>query len=272
MAAAGAFDSLDPNRAKVYGGAEILLRHAQAQDAERKAGQTSLFGGSAGAQMAALELPDVQAWDPMEKLRNEFDAVGFYLSAHPLDAKAGQLERLGVVQAANALDYLAGRPVVVMDMAGVLLRKQIKVSPKTGNKYAFLQLSDSSGVFEVTLFSETLAAAREILVEGEPLLLKVTAEQREEQIRYTVQNLRPLDQALAGKVKEVHIHLDNEKPVSQLKTLLDVEGKGAVKIIVFARTDARTVAEMTLPGRWNFSAATRNALGRAPGVKEVREF
>ncbi len=272
LAAAGAFDSLESNRARVYGAVEFLLRHAQAQEEERKSGQVSLFGSEAGAKMVALDLPEVEPWDPLEKLRHEFEAVGFYLSAHPLDTKALQLERLGIVPVAEVEQHLASRPVAILDMAGVLLKKQIKVSPKTGNKYAFLQLSDATGVYEVTLFSETLAQAKDILVEGQSLLLKITAERRDDQIRYTVQSIRPLDAALAGKVREVHIYLDSEKPLSQLKALLDTEGKGAVKIMVFANTDPQTIAEMTLPGRWSFTPQSRNALLKAGGVRDIREL
>jgi DNA polymerase-3 subunit alpha len=262
LACAGAFDSLNPDRAKVAGGAETILRHAQAQEEERQSGQVSLFGEQTGVAVK-LELPDAPMWDPLEKLQKEFEAVGFFLSAHPLDAKAAQFERMGITSMADVPGHLALRGAAVLDMAGVLLKKQIKVSPKNGNKYAFLQLSDATGVYEVMLFSETLAAARDFLNEGEALLLKVTAEAREEQVRYTVQSIRPLDAALAAKVREVHITLDNDKPLSQLKTLLDTEGRGPAKIMLYVPTKPGVAAELTLPGRWNFSANARNTLLRA---------
>jgi DNA polymerase-3 subunit alpha len=271
LASAGAFDALEPNRAKSAANAETCLRHAQARDEERKAGQSNLFGGESSGQGSALALADAAPWDPLERLRHEFDAIGFYVSAHPLDTKAGQLERMGIVQVMDIPEQLAYRSSAMIDMAGVLIRKQIKVSPKNGNKYAFLQLSDASGVYEVTLFSETLAAARDTLVEGEAFLLKILAEQREEQIRYTAQSIQPLDAALSRKISEVHIHLANEKPVPQLKTLLDNEGRGSAKIVVFIQTAPDKRAEITLPGRWNFPASVRNALMKG-GAVEIREL
>src|SRR5690606_17992514 len=231
-----------------------------------KAGQVSLFGAETGAEAPQLDLPNPQDWDQMERLRREFDAVGFYLSAHPLDSKVLQLEKMGVVAAAQVDEILNIRPAAVLDMAGVLLKKQIKVSPKSGNKYAFLQLSDSTGVYEVTLFSETLAAARDFLNEGETLLLKVTVERREDQLRYTVQNLQPLEKALSGKIREVHIHLESAKPLPALRAVLDTEGQGHIRILLFTEIAPGTTARMEIPGRWNFSAQARNNLMRAEGV------
>ncbi|HEY8191631.1 MAG TPA: DNA polymerase III subunit alpha [Alphaproteobacteria bacterium] len=262
LACAGAFDSLEPNRTRVCAAAETVLRHAQAQEEERQSGQVSLFGAQTGVAVK-MELPDVPEWDPLEKLQKEFEAVGFFLSAHPLDAKAAQFARMGIVPVADVPGHLAHRSAAVLDMAGVLIKKQIKVSPKNGNKYAFLQLSDATGVYEVTLFSETLAAAKNFLNEGEALLLKVTVETREDQMRYTVQSLKPLDAALSAKIREVHVTVENEKSLSQLKTLLETEGKGSAKITVLVPTKPGVTAELTLPGRWNFSGTARNTLLRA---------
>ncbi len=271
LACAGAFDGLEPDRARAHAAAETLLRHAQAREQERQAGQSSLFGGNEGA-AEKLIMPSPPPWDPLEKLRNEFESVGFYLSAHPLDSRAAQLERQGVVSAANVEETLAGRGSAMLDMAGVLLRKQVKVSSKSGNKYAFLQFSDSTGIFEVTLFSELLAHMKDNLVEGEAFLIRLSAEKREDQLRFTAQNLQLLDQAMASKTREVHIYLESEKPVNQLKTLLDTEGKGSARIVVFVPVSAGRSAQMTLPGRWSFSGAARNALLRSGGVADIREF
>ena len=272
MACAGVFDSIEPDRARAYTAAETLLRYGHAQAEERAAGQINLFGGAAEKTEMALELPSAEPWDPLEKLRREFDAVGFYLSAHPLDSKAAQLENLNVIPVAAVAEHLAGRGAALFDMAGVLLKKQIKVSLKSGNKYAFLQLSDATCVYEVTLFSETLAAARDFLIEGEALLLKVAAEQREDQMRYTVQTIAPLDKALAGKLREVHINVENAQAIKLMKTMLEAEGRGQIRVVLHIRTEPQTLAEITLPQRWNFPPQVRNALLKTQGVGQIREL
>ncbi len=269
---AGAFDSLNDNRAQVHEAVGTILRHVQMLAAEKESGQTSLFGGENGNSSDMPELPIIEPWDPLEKLRLEFDAVGFYLSAHPLDIKAEQFERMGIVSVAQVEKKLMHRNTAILEMAGVLTKKQFRVSPRSGNKYAFLQLSDASGVYEVMLFSELLARSNDILEAGETLLLKVIAEQKEDQIRYTVQDIRPLDESLAQKIKEVHIHLEAAAPASQLKELLAAEGRGQAKIVIYVPFKPDETAEITLAGRWKFSPEARNALLKAEGVTDIQEL
>lgn len=273
LVAAGAFDSLNPNRAQCHAATEILLRHAQAKAEEKSSGQSSLFGGDDGsAALAGPELPDVRRWDMLEQLKYEFDAVGFYLSAHPLDAKAEQLERLNVVSSIRIEEMLATNTAISVDMAGVLLKKQIKVSPKSGNKYAFLSISDAGGVYEVMVFSEVLARARDILNPGESLLLKVTAEQKGDQIRYNVHDIQPLEETLAGKVREIHITLAENAVIPQLKTILDEEGAGPARIMLVVNIRPGLKAQVELPGRWKFSADCRSALTRSDYISDLREY
>lgn len=103
-------------------------------------------------------------------MKYEFDAVGFYLSAHPLDTKSEQFERMGIMTMMQVEDMMRNKSSASVEMAGILLKKQIKISPKSGNKYAFLQCSDSSGVYEAVVFSETLSRAWDFLETGEALL------------------------------------------------------------------------------------------------------
>ncbi len=272
LAAAGAFDTLNVKRAQVAEAAETILRHAQSLREERESGQSSLFGGPAEGGSLMPDLPAIPEWDPLDKLAHEFEAIGFYLSAHPLDSKAAQLERMGVVPAAGLENMLASQGSALVDMAGVLLKKQIKVSQKSGNKFAFLHMSDTTGVYEVTVFSEALSRARDLLEEGQMLLLKVIAEQRDDQIRKTVQDIKPLEATLARTVKEIHIHLSDSKPVGQLRELLKVEGEGKAEIKVYVKYSDDLDAEIRLPGRWNFSASARNALLRAGGVESILDL
>lgn len=271
LVSAGVFDSLVPVRSSLQEGAEAYLRYIQSLAEEKASGQVSLFGGESGAGSAMPAFPDIREWDPLERLRREFDAIGFYISAHPLDTKAEQLERLGIVPMSAVEGELMHKSSALLDMAGVLIKKQIRVSPKSGNKYAFLQLSDSSGVYEVMMFSEGLAAARDILNEGESFLLKVIAESKEEQIRYTCQSIRPLDAALVGRIEEVHIYLDNDKSISQLQKLLQQEGQGRSRIFVNVPINENRMASIELDGRYRFSAEARNALLRSEGVAEIKE-
>lgn len=270
LVAAGAFDSLHKNRAQLHGGAEMLLRHAQAQAAEREAGQVSLFGDAEGGASDLPPLADVMEWDPLERLSYEFGAVGFYLSAHPLDGRREQLSRMGILPVAEVPDALRSRTSSRVQLAGILLKKQERIA-KSGNKFAFLQLSDSSGVYEVMIFSETLARTRGFLEPGTALMVTADAEVNDDQLRLTGQDVKPLDQAVAHKLTEVHIYMDAPAPAAKVKELISIEGAGAVKIFLFARLPDGTTAEIAVSGRHSLSPAAIHAINRTPGILKVEE-
>ncbi|MCB1651419.1 MAG: DNA polymerase III subunit alpha [Alphaproteobacteria bacterium] len=273
LSSAGGFDSLNANRAQMAASAEIVLRYAQSLAEERESGQESLFGGPASGEDTALGLPDLPAvtpWDPLEQLGREFGAVGFYLSAHPLDSRQQQFENLKISSYAAVEAALQELPASRFQMAGVLLKKQEKVSQK-GSKYAFLQLSDPTGIFEVTLFSEILHASREYLEAGNSLLLSVEAEQREDQIRFTCSKIEPLEPALEGKIRAVNIRIDDGGPVEAIKAALDEEGSGHSVVNLYVHIDAQRRVQMRLPGRWQLGAAARNTIRAQKGVLEVSE-
>src|ERR1700755_2754366 len=83
LAAAGAFDTLDSNRARVFAGADAILAACQRSHEAATMGQNDMFGGAADA--PTIMLPQVEPWLPAERLRREYDANGFFLSAHPAD-------------------------------------------------------------------------------------------------------------------------------------------------------------------------------------------
>ena len=102
---AGAFDSLNKNRAQTFGAVEALTRHSQATHESRGSNQNSLFGDDTAQRRP--QLPKMPDWAPMERLQNEFSAIGFYLSSHPLASYERSLQRLGVSRAADLPALLA---------------------------------------------------------------------------------------------------------------------------------------------------------------------
>ncbi|MEK9661599.1 MAG: DNA polymerase III subunit alpha, partial [Alphaproteobacteria bacterium] len=183
LTAAGAFDGLNGNRAQVFAAIDLILGHAGAVQREREAGQLNLLGEAAGGGVAAPRLPDVKDWPQAEKLQRELDSIGFYLSAHPLDEYQSMLGRLGIVRSADlAATVRATGGAALIKLAGAVLGVQVRTSQR-GSRYAFVQLSDPSGAFEITVFSEVLATARDVLEGDEPVLVTAAARLEDEQIR-----------------------------------------------------------------------------------------
>jgi DNA polymerase-3 subunit alpha len=270
MISAGVFDSLENNRASLLLSSDMLLRHANTLKIERESGQSNLFGAEENnAQIPELET--VEPWEILEKLKYEFDAVGFYLSAHPLDDKLERFKTMGITSFSDIENILRTNSSAMTEMAGVLMKKQIRVSPKTGNKYAFLQFSDATGVYEVLVFSELLARCQDNLEIGETLLIKVLLEEKDEQIRFTAQNIKKLEESLTDKLEEVHIDVTNPEVIQILRELLDQSGKGRAKVIIHVPLWENKDTSLLIPGGWSFTSQVKNELVKLDGVLQIRE-
>jgi DNA polymerase-3 subunit alpha len=264
LACAGAFDGITPNRQQVHKAADLIVRHAHAAADERASNQVSLFGGPS-AETPRLALPNVEDWPAMDRLRYEFEAIGFYLSAHPLDAYGKSLARLRVVPVTEIPKLQAIEPGR-KKVAGIVVAKQERRAKNSGNKFAFLQLSDRSGVFEVVVFQDVLAKTRELLVAGQPLLLTVDARVDDEDLRLSAVEIEDLDEAVAHAAAGLRLYMRDDKPLPHLKSLLQRESKGRGRISVVMDLDQGEEVEMELPGGYRLSQEIRRSLKSLPGV------
>ncbi len=263
---AGAFDGLEPNRARVLGSVETLMRYGQSIAAETESGQVSLFGGFGGPALKEPNLASAPAWDTLEKLKHEFDAIGFYLSAHPLDAYSGPLRRLNTVRVADLPGKLAGGGSTRYSMAGIIIAKQERTA-KSGNRFAFCSLSDASGVFEVTLFQETLAQTRELLVPGTAVLLAVDVQRQGEELRLTCQSVKSLEEEAAKVAEGIRLLLTEADPLPALKAIIDQLGRGKAKISLSIETTAFQEVDIDLAATYTLTPKDRAALKALKGVE-----
>ena len=266
---AGALDSLHKNRRKLFEGVDILLKTANAAERDRADQQVSLFDGKDDMLPKQQDrLPDIQDWLPIERLRQEMDAVGLYLSAHPLDDYRKVLERLGVVP----LDALtAASSGSKPRVAGVVVRKQERTSAK-GNRFAFLQLSCIDGELEVVLFSEVLLSSRDLLESGKPLLLTCEARADGEGVRLSALSVEDLDSAAARSGAGLKVYIDREDAFLGLKSAIThgQQGRGQVRLLL--DIDDHQSVEVSLPGGYAVSADLRAAISAVPGVVELRDI
>lgn len=264
---AGAFDDLMANRRKLYEGADMLMRAAGEAAEARATGQIGLFGDVAQAETETLRLPDVDDWLPIERLKHELDAVGFYLSAHPLETFGKRLQRLNV---SSLADVNAGRRQGAVNLAGTIVAKTERTSGK-GNRYAHLQLSDASGVFEVTVFSETLASCREFLTVGNAILVSASVQLEGEGARGVAQRIEPLDEAVGRIATSLEVYLDSSDPLRQISDILEPHkgGKSFVKLISWI--DAATEVDIELPYSFRLDPAIAPQIKRLRGVRDVQE-
>ena len=267
---AGAFDGLNPNRKQLFETVETLLRQASVAASDRDSGQIGLFG-EASLPTETLRLSETADWSPSERLKEEFDAIGFFLTGHPLDAYGKSLERAKARRYADVLNDGHSGPVT---LAGTVIAKKLRTS-KGGSRFAFVQLSDTSGMFELTVFSEVLGTCAEVLEVGSSLFIKATAQFEGESLRLTALAVEPLDRVTARTAEGLRVTLQSTEPLAPLQRMLAAQGNGRNgahgRVTVVSRLDALTEVEIDLPGRYAVSPAVLQAVQSIPGVVAVEE-
>jgi DNA polymerase-3 subunit alpha len=270
LAKAGAFDCLNPNRAQTLAAAEQLLRQASLAAEERDSRQENLFAAIDPGFAPRPALPLVADWPPVERLHHEFAAIGFYLSSHPLDRYGKSLERAGILRFADLPAGLAANPTNRFKLAGIVVGRKERTSGR-GNRFAFVQMSDPSGTFEVTLFSEMLSASRPLLDSGQPLAITVDVRSEEESLRLTAQKIEPLDEVVAHAAAGLRIFIGEPRALSSLKSVIAREAGGRGRISVVLELPAREV-EIAIPGGFKVGPQTRAAVQSLPGIIDVHDI
>jgi len=267
---AGAFDAMEPNRARLFAAAETILRRATALAEERESGQIAMFGGGGSGQTEPLHLPPTPDWPQLERLAFEAEAIGFHLTAHPLDAYAQALRRLGVIPCAQ-VEARAQAGVTRVKLAGNVVATKERIT-RTGSRMAWVRLSDASGSCEVTLFSEVLGRARDAVADGANLLVTADLRMEGEALRVTAQDVVLLDQAAAAAGASMRVWLRETAAVPHIRDLLGTAGSGKGRVVLVPRLGAEQSVEIALPGGFNVTPRLAQALKLLPGVEQVEEL
>jgi len=268
LAAAGAFDEIHANRAEVLGNVDIIAAQAQRMAADRLAGQNDLFasGGGDDSGVMALELKVAKRWLPSEQLSHEFDAVGFFLSGHPLDEYQEALKALG---AQSWFDFEQNSNASGGLLAGTAISVKERKSAR-GNRYAFVAFSDATGQFEALLFSDALDLAREHLEEGAPVLIRVEAERDGETTKLRALSVEPLSRAVRALQKDMTLFVDGTTDWPGLAEALSHKGTSHLQLRIVLPDQGREI-EMSMPGKYDLSPERRTLIKHVAGVVELRE-
>ncbi len=265
---AGAFDSVEPHRARLLAGIDTVLKRAQSNNEEASSGQIGLFGASGGGE--GIRLPDIPDWPPLDRLAFEADAIGFHLTAHPLDGYRALLNRLQTI-GTGEIEDAARRGVGRARVAGCVVDRKERPT-RTGGKMAWLRISDPDGMVEVTLFSEVLSRRREILTAGRPVLATVDLKLEGEALRVTASDVQDLEQVAAesggGSLKVWVAALDALDPIRAILTR-GPRGRGTVTLL--PDLDGTRDVEVTLPARYAVTPLLAQSLKSVSGVVRVEE-
>ena len=266
LAAAGALDEFGVDRATAYANVDRMIAAGNRSIETSADGQEDLFSGAQHAQ-PPIELRPAKPWSPTDRLSKEFEAVGFFLTGHPLNDYKDVLESL---DAESWIKFAAKARTrrVVGTLAGTVLNSRERKG-KSGNTYAFVAFSDPTGQFEAVVFSEALTASRALLEPGTAVLLDVEAEADGESVKVRVQKLASLDRAAEAHHVGMKIYLDHPRALALLAEQVGSKsGEGQFRIVLRIDELKREV-EFVLPQGIDATPKQRSALKMLEGVAAI---
>jgi len=264
---AGALD-LDGkhHRAQLLAALDGAMERGASEQRDRRSGQTSLFGlmeppklaGAGPAHTESEVYPEIEPWSQKQLLAFEKEALGFYMSGHPLDRYRGDLARYAT---ATTSEFLAGAKHVGDHSIGGIVSQYREMITKKGDKMARFQLEDSEGSLEVIAFPKTFEKVRHVLVSDEPILcsgaVKNEGTSDAPEWKMLLEKADPLSEVRQAKTTRVDIHLDADllthDQVDELKTILANAQRGAHQPVVRLKVARRAEAVIVLPDAWAVS-------------------
>ncbi len=284
LARSGAFDQLDSNRRRVFQALDALVNYSAAIHEQKASSQVSLFG-EAGDDLPEPRMMPCDDWQPAERLTEEFKAVGFYLSGHPLDDYMGPLKRkwgndrgVPFLTLDELTEKVSERGAMNARLAGVVAGRQERKSAR-GNRFAFAQVSDPTGAYEVTLFSDTLELAREHLDVGSKVVVTVEATMEADQLKLLGRAVTPIDAAVEGAGSMgLRVFIDGAAAIAAVaevlagaRTAARSAGRGPVQLCLMDPALPGEV-EVDLGMEFPVTPQIKGAIRSLGGVLEVEEI
>ncbi len=242
---AGAFDSLQPRRSRLMAGLESALEKVNNQKRLQAAKQMSMFGGLLEAREDDW-LPEAQPWDKSVKLAREKEALGVYLTGHPLDAYRALLKSQIRVSTADLAEVPDSQEVIL----GVVVTSLKEKATRKGGRMAILMVEDLAGSVEVLVFTEVYERAAPLLAQPSlPLWLRGHVVQEDKGPKLVAQEIAPLDTALPRLPARLDLRLQAATLTrEQLLKLKEILGRHAGPVPAFLHfLHPRQEATLALP-------------------------
>ena len=270
LAKAGAFDSIHSNRSQIVQSADILMAYAQSVAAERAAAQVSLFGQ---ADASRPRLPKPEPVSGTSDLDAELSAVGFYLSGHPLDSLTSLFKRRNITLFADA-QAQARDGMEAFRMAGIVRKRQERASAQSGDKFAFVTMSDPSGEYEVLFQPEALRTCRDRLETGMSVLLKVRCKGRDGEVRFFGEDAQLMSESLKTDDVGLRAQVDTRRlDLEVLKNSIEpLRSTNGGEISLVARLGSGDEVEIKLPTRYRLDAVLRGTMKNMQGVIQLEDI
>ena len=223
---AGAFDNLVDNRQSLYDSIPSLILKSKNIFENKSVNQSNLFEEEGIIEEDLLK--KIEDWKFEDRLSKEFEAVGFFISDHPLNQFRDSFEDYNII---SYIDF-NNNEIKEANIAATLLKIQEKKTQK-GNSYAIVKLTDLGSVFELFLFSDVLESNRDILIEGNSIILTLTKNNLEDDNRFKRINVRKvasLKNLYEKPINNIEILIKDQKYLNDVQKILEKNGQTQVII------------------------------------------
>jgi DNA polymerase III subunit alpha len=241
---AGAFDSLDQDRALLYANIDRAMDWGQRKQREKEIGQGGLFGMMFGGADEPQSLDPAESWPEGLKLKHEKETLGFYITGHPLRKYASEVKTYG-----NATTGVLSEKPSGFDIAiGGLVSALRVMRTKKGELMGVVLLEDWEGVVEVLVFPEAYAKAQKLLDIDTPIFVKGKLDNDESNIKILAADIYQMDRIKEILSRTVTIRINSSLAPGDIAERLQ-------PIIDEKRGSAEIIFELEFPGR--FTALVR---------------
>ncbi len=240
---AGAFDKLSNNRQSIFNSIPNIITKSKNDFDNKTANQIDLFGESEENEINILE--DTNDWEFEERLSKEFEAVGFFISDHPLNQFKEIFDDYKII---DYQYFYQNDDIKENNIAATLLKITERKTAK-GNSYAVLKLTDLTSVFELFIFSDVLESNRSILREGSSLILSLTktiSSDEDKTKRINVRKISSLKDLFNSPIKEITLNLSSKLQLKEIQNFLDEKGETLVNINISDNSKITTFKLKTL--------------------------
>jgi len=224
---AGAFDKLNENRQAIFNSIPNIILKSKNIFENKTANQIDLFGSNDAQDTEIIE--KIIDWKFEERLKKEFEAIGFFISDHPLNQFKDIFDDYSIV---NFNEFNNEKNKNESNIAGTLLKIQEKKTQK-GNSYAIVKLTDLTSVFELFIFSDLLELNREILSEGNSLIITINKNNIDENNRFrriNVRKIASLKNLFNKPISNIELFIKDQKSIDKIEKILSKNGNTEVKI------------------------------------------
>ena len=272
LACAGGLDSLEPNRAKVFANADMLLAVAEAAARERTSGQASMFGGD-DAPGETLRLREVEDWPRAERMARERENFGFYFSNHPVAAWKDIASANGARTHASLIAGgapVGGRSNAVM---AAMVEKVNKGTTRRGKPFIRADFSDATGQFSAACFEESMVERFLKWAEDQTCVLlqvELDSPSPDEPPRITVRGGTPLSEVKGATPMILTLDILDTSAVETLQRELSEAGKGQDEVMVTLRLGGDAEPAMRLGRNFALDGELAERLASVPGLAKVQ--